>query len=146
MTDTRLRPPDSGQILMTSRLKLRDVAVVVLVALRIGTTTVALGGGDRRATGPAVPVALCWSNDGRLRVALRDAREVVDVDVSRRTVVERHPLPFRPVSLTTDRDRSTVLVGGVDGEMLAMRPDGTTRTFDRFHGRGPARAVVLDNH
>jgi cytochrome c peroxidase len=91
---------------------------------------------------PQVPVALAWGPDRLLRVALRDALQVVTVDARRGAVVVRRDLPFRPASLAYLDDRTTLVVGGMDGEVLAVGPDRET-VLCRASGRGPARVVAI---
>jgi len=92
--------------------------------------------------GPQVPVALAWAPDGTLRVALRDARQVATVDMKSGSVVARRDLPFRPVSLAWTADRARLVVGGQDGEVLAIGPGGPSSLRDAT-GRGPVRVVAL---
>ncbi|GAC1472633.1 MAG: YncE family protein [Isosphaeraceae bacterium] len=92
--------------------------------------------------GAQVPVALAWGSDRLLRVALREARQVVTVDPARWDVVARVDLPFRPSSLAMSDDRETLLVGGMDGELLAIA-SGKQRELFPTRGRGPARILAL---
>ncbi|MCA1686638.1 MAG: cytochrome C peroxidase, partial [Planctomycetia bacterium] len=87
-------------------------------------------------------MALAWGPDRLLRVALRDARQVATVDVARETVIARRDLPFRPASLTYLDDHATLIVGGNDGEILAIGPVGETR-LSPATGRGPVRVVAM---
>ena len=94
--------------------------------------------------GPQVPVALAWGPDGTLRVALRDARQIASVDVKTGRIVGRVPLPFRPSALALDSRGTTLLVGGVDGELFALGSQGQTALLPA-NGKGAARVVSLPN-
>lgn len=92
--------------------------------------------------GAAVPSALVWGGDGRIRVALRDAHRVVTVDPAERKVEASWPLSFAPFSLTFAEDGANLLVGGTRGELAVLGPDGRLlRTLPA--GRGPTRVVAL---
>jgi DNA-binding beta-propeller fold protein YncE len=92
--------------------------------------------------GSAVPSALVWGADGRIRVALRDARRVVTVDPETRTIEASWPLPFSPFSLAFAEEGSTLLVGGTNGELVVLGPEGRLlRTLPA--GRGLTRVVAL---
>ena len=92
--------------------------------------------------GPQVPVALAWGRDGMLRVALRDARQIAVVDVATGRVAGRTPLPFRPSSLASGSEGVDLLVGGTEGELLAVGPRGQTALL-AANGKGAVRVVVL---
>src|SRR5690348_26537 len=89
-------------------------AVVMAVAAPTGP---ALGSGP---AGPKVPVALAWGPEGLLHVALRDARRVIAVDPRTWTVADGWAVPIRPVSMALTVDRSTFLLGGIDGQVVAL--------------------------
>lgn len=93
--------------------------------------------------GPGVPVALVWGRDGFLRVALRDAQQLVTIEPGRWEIVARLDLPIRPVSLSLAEDGATWLVGGMDGEALAVRGRGLS-WLRRADGRGPVRVAALN--
>jgi cytochrome c peroxidase len=103
---------------------------------------------DGDATGtetPKVPVALAWQPDGRLLVALRDARRIIAVDPEGERVVGGWDLPARPFSLALASDRATLLVGGTDGEALVVGRDAkVVRTLEP--GKGPTRVLALPGH
>jgi mono/diheme cytochrome c family protein len=89
-----------------------------------------------------VPVALAWGGDGRLRVALRDGRAVVAVEPRSWTIVSRHELPVRPVSLARAADGEEFLVGGMDGHAIVLDAGGTV-VRDLAVGRGPTQVLPL---
>ncbi|WP_406695418.1 cytochrome c peroxidase [Singulisphaera sp. Ch08] len=92
--------------------------------------------------GPKVPVALAWGADGRLQVALREARKLITVDPQGWQIVAEWPLPIRPVSLAFDETGSTCFVGGADGEAIVLDRDGSViRTLPA--GKGPTRMLAL---
>jgi cytochrome c peroxidase len=93
-------------------------------------------------TGPQVPSALAWGPGGLLHVALRDARRVVAVDPRTWAVVSGSDVPIRPISLALADDRSTLLLGGVDGHVVVLDPSGRV-VLDLAVGRGPARVLPL---
>ncbi len=93
--------------------------------------------------GPQVPVALAWDSNELLRVALRDARQIVAVDLARSSIVSRIDLPFQPASLMASDDRATLYVGGNNGEVLAIGPADACRTLRSSTGRGPTRVLPL---
>lgn len=114
--------------------------------LGLAITAVALLGSLAAADpsdGPQVPVALAWGPDGSLRVALRDARQVATVNLTTNLVVSRHDLEFRPTSLAYSEDRSTLFIGGIAGEVVAVGADGQQTPLVRANGRGPTRIVPL---
>lgn len=91
---------------------------------------------------PKVPAAMVWGADDRLYVALREARRLITVDPRDWRVVAEWPVPIRPVSLALDETRSTVFVGGVEGEALVLnREGGLVRTLPS--GKGPTRILPL---
>ena len=94
------------------------------------------------SNGPQVPVGLGWHADGLLRVALRDARQVASIDPKTWKVTARHDLPFRPISIASSHDLATLYVGGMDGEVLALRSDSET-LIRKATGKGPARVLSL---
>lgn len=108
----------------------------VLAALLLGPLCAVV------ASEPQVPVALVWATDGTLRVALRDARQVAVVDPKSGRVVDRRPLPFRPASLAVGDEPGTLFLGGMDGEVALLGPEGV-RTIRRATGRGSTRVVAL---
>src|SRR5207253_1599740 len=73
---------------------------------------------------PKVPVALVWEPGGRVRVALRDARALLEVDPGEGRLLGERPLPFRPCSMVAAVEGAVVLVGGMDGEMAAVDAEG----------------------
>jgi len=93
--------------------------------------------------GPQVPVALAWGPNGTLRVALRDARQLVTVDPESGRVLDRLALPVRPSSLAALNDGTTLLVGGMDGDLVAVK-SGVPTPLLRANGRGPVKVVALD--
>ena len=94
------------------------------------------------AAGPLVPVALAWGPEGRLHVALRDARRVVTVDPHNWTVVDGCDVPVRPASLALANDRTTFLLGGMDGHVVVLDASGRV-VRDLSVGRGPTRVLPL---
>ncbi len=58
-------------------------------------------------------------------------------------VVSRQDLPFSPASLACLEDGVTFLVGGSDGELLALAGE-TARPINGATGRGPTRVIALD--
>jgi cytochrome c peroxidase len=94
------------------------------------------------ADGPRVPVALAWGQGDRLLVALRDARRIVAVDPKSWQVVDSWDLAFRPYSLVLAEESTTLLVGGVEGQAVAL--DRTGRVVHELPpGRGPTRILPL---
>src|SRR5690348_9046012 len=75
------------------------------------------------ADGAGVPVALAWTADGRLAVALRDGRAVALVDPEGWKLAREWALPIRPASLAAIGG-SALLVGGQDGEALVVDRGG----------------------
>lgn len=97
------------------------------------------------ASSPAVPVALAWAPDKSLRVALRDSRQLATIDPEHWTITSRRDLPFRPAFLIFDQEGRTLLVGGFDGELMAIR-EGNETLLRPTNQRGIVRAVPLANH
>lgn len=102
--------------------------------------------GNESAPGPAsapqVPVALAWGPGEILYVAVRDARRVLAVDPRDWTVAAGFDLTIRPSSMALADDRSTLLLGGIDGRFVAL--DATGRVVrDLAVGRGPTRVLPL---
>jgi cytochrome c peroxidase len=92
--------------------------------------------------GPSVPLALAWGSNGRLLVALRDARRIAMVDPTTWRVVDHRELPFRPNDLVVTDDHETILVGGMNGQILALdRAGQSLKTWTP--GKGPLRVVAL---
>jgi hypothetical protein len=96
----------------------------------------------RASEGPRVPVALAWGPSGRLYVGARDGESLIAVEPGTWTVVGEWPLGMRPASMAAAEDGSSLLVGGMDGQLIVVRGDGrVTRRFDV--GRGPTRVRTL---
>lgn len=115
----------------------------------VAALAVACGAGspasaDEPRAGPRVPSALAWASEGRLLVALREARAIAVVDPRGWTVAAEWPLEFRPVSLAATDDGKGVLVGGADGEAAVLGPDGHI-VVRLPRGRGPTRVLALDD-
>src|SRR4051794_40392318 len=72
------------------------------------------------AAGPQVPVALAWGPGDTIHVAMRDGRRVVAVDSRTWTVIGGWNLPIRPASMAPTDDRETLLLGGIDGHVVAL--------------------------
>ncbi|MGE3822065.1 MAG: cytochrome C peroxidase, partial [Isosphaeraceae bacterium] len=94
-------------------------------------------------TGAAFPVALAWGADGRLRVALRDARSLTVVDPTDWAVKSRQDLPFQPSTLTRSEDGRGWFVGGTQGEVAFVPERGEPAMIRQATGRGPTRALPL---
>lgn len=115
---------------------------IVALAAAVGSMLGAGGPEPGVARGPRVPVDLAWIPGGRVLVALREARQVAVVDSAHWNVVAAWPVPFRPRSLALTDDGAGVLVGGMDGEGLALDLGG--RILGRWPaGKGPTRVVDL---
>lgn len=97
--------------------------------------------GRAAAEAPQVPIAVLWVPDGRVHVALRDARGLVSYDPATWSVTRRLALDFRPASLGLAADRFAILVGGQDGEVAVVR-DGAVRRLGPA-GKGPTRVLGL---
>lgn len=100
------------------------------------------GGSVPPPNGPKVPVALAWGPDGKLQVALRDARQVAVVDPGTWGVISRSDLPIRPASLAFADDEKTRLVGGMDGELVVLDPEGKVAR-SLVVGKGATHLVPL---
>ena len=98
--------------------------------------------GPAQPSGPLVPVALAWGPRAQLHVALRDARRIATVDTQTWKVVHSRPLPFRPSDLVFDSEHKTLLVGGMDGEFLAV-DSVSGAAVEQAAGRGPTRVLAL---
>ena len=99
--------------------------------------------GATEPVGDQVPVALAWGQDRAAERRLAATpRQVATVDPKLGRVVGRRDLPFRPASLAYLDDRTTLLVGGTDGEFLALGAGGET-VLSLSAGRGPTRVVAL---
>jgi len=119
----------------------------IFLSLLVTVCQGALGadlGSSLKVPGPGakVPVALAWEQDGTLLVALRDARRLAAVDPVRWQVRSQWELPIRPASLALADDRVTLLIGGMDGEILIL---GADREIRRTlpSSKGPTRLLSL---
>ncbi len=116
-----------------------SLSLLMLLIAR-GGESVPPGEGPR-SEGPAVPVALAWTPDGQLLVALRDRQAVAVVDLSKGRITSERALDVRPASMMTT-ESGLVLVGGINGEFAVLEKDLTVRHLRRL-GRGPARVHAL---
>ena len=122
--------------MLNNKLLTLRAFLIVLVGLKVA----AASAGQPIAK---VPSALAWNHDGRLLVALRDARELTTIDPKTWTVVATRTLPFRPSSLLSIGGTTEVLVGGMDGELIAIAGD-KIKTLRERRGRGPLQVVAID--
>jgi mono/diheme cytochrome c family protein len=102
---------------------------------------VARGADRAECNGLSVPVALAWGPEGRLFVALRDGWGLAAVEPGTWRVAARWPLGLRPASLAAADDGATLLVGGMDGECVAVRDGRVVRRLEP--GSGPTRVLPL---
>jgi hypothetical protein len=79
--------------------------------------------------------------DGRLLVALREAKAVVAYETHRWSEVVRWPLEFRPARLAVGGD-GRIAVGGQDGELVVLDRAGTV-DVSRQIGRGPVHVAWI---
>jgi mono/diheme cytochrome c family protein len=132
---TAINPPI--RILAMPRLRL---PILVLALALVGTAPARADRGPE-AEGAKVPIALAWGEDGRIFVALRDARAVAVVDAKGWAVVADWPLEIRPRSVAVI-EGGNLLVGGEDGEGLVVGPDGGVIRHLPL-GTGPTRVLAL---
>ena len=111
-----------------------------IAAIAVATSILAT---PARADPPTVPVALAWGSDGALRVALREARQIVSIDPASWNIVGSRDLPFRPASLALASDKMTLLIGGADGDLAAIDSTGMTFSIRGSTGRGWTRVLPL---
>lgn len=116
-------------------------SILVSVCLLAGVSRAARSAYAQSNNGPLLPVAVAWSVPGHVVVAARDARALLEVDVTRGAIAARHELAFRPASLAPDRENGW-WVGGQTGELARLHADGTVAWQTQI-GRGRVSLALL---
>src|SRR4051812_42796578 len=83
----------------------------LVVAAASGSAAEPAGAGSAK-----VPVGLAWVPGGKVHVALRDGRSLVEVDPRDWRIGVERRLPFRPCSMVAVEGGSAFLLGGMEGE------------------------------
>src|SRR5262249_19110513 len=113
------------------------------LAITLCSAPLALSAAEPQANeGPQLPVALVWGPGNAISVALRESRRVVTVDPLSWKVTGGWNVPVSPASLAVADDGTTLLLGGIDGDVVAI--DTAAQVVSRLKvGRGPIRVAPL---